>query len=250
MILMYHDVSEESSFNAVLVSEFQKQMEYISNCGNYAILSLDEYVDNLKNPGYKNPITVTFDDGYVSLKTLILPIIKKYRIPIAIFVPVDHVGSHNAWDAEKGDPKIDILDWESVKELSREKLVTIGSHGLKHISHGDLDEASDLHEMKESKQVLEEQLGTEVKYYTFPFGQIINIGPHSIENVKRAGYKAALSTLWSRKNSEKDLYRLHRLEISGKDTMDSFTSKLESRIDTGFYKQKLKNVLFALRILK
>jgi peptidoglycan/xylan/chitin deacetylase (PgdA/CDA1 family) len=250
MILMYHDISEGRSPGAVPVNEFRKQMEYLKNCGKYDILSLDQYVDNLTNAVHENPIAITFDDGYVSLKTLVLPVIKEYRIPIAIFIPVKHVGLFNAWDIENGHPRIDILDWELLAELSREELVTIGSHGLNHVSHGDLDEEADFHEISKSKEMLEDQLGIEATYYAFPYGQIINIGKYSIDHIKKAGYKAALSTFWSRKNSVKNLYSLNRLYIDGTETMDRFINKLESKIDTGFYIQKLKNVLFVLGILK
>ena len=250
MILMYHEISEGKSPGAVPVNEFRKQMEYLKDCGKYDIVNLDNYVDHLNDRVYRNPIAITFDDGYVSVKTRALPIIKQLGIPIAIFVPVAHVGLFNAWDTKDGNPRIDILDWEPLAELSREALVTIGSHGLNHVSHGDLDEEADFHEISKSKEMLEDQLGIEAKYYAFPYGQIINIGRYSIDHAKKAGYKAALSTFWSRKNSVKNIYSLNRLYIDGTETMDRFINKLESKIDTGFYIQKLKNVLFALGILK
>ena len=163
---MYHNIREKSSFNSVSVIEFEKQMDYIKNCGIYNILSLDEYVDNLLNPSYNNPVTVTFDDGYVSLITLTLPIIKKYEIPITVFIPVEYVGSHNVWDTKSGHSRIDILDWASLYGLSQERLVNIGSHGVNHLSHGDLEEESDFYEIVKSKEVLEDKLGVEVKYYS------------------------------------------------------------------------------------
>ena len=247
---MYHNISEKSSFNSVLVSEFQKQLNYIKNCGKYNILSLDEYVDNLLYPSFNNPITVTFDDGYVSFITLALPIIKKYEISITVFIPVEYVGSHNVWDTMYGHSRNDILDWEGFCQLIKEKLVNIGSHGVNHVSHGHLDKEADYYEIAKSKEVLEEKLGIEVKYYSYPYGQIKDIGMYSIENLKVAGYKAALSTNWSRRNYKDNIYRLNRIEMLGTDDFSKFTSKLESKIDVKFFKQKLKNILVKTGLLK
>ena len=160
-------------------------------------------MDNLLNPSIKNPLTVTFDDGYISLITQVLPIINKYEIPISVFIPVEYVGSHNVWDTRDGHSRIDILNWEGLCKLSKETLVNVGSHGVNHLSHGHLDEETDYYEIVRSKEVLEKNLGNEVKYYSFPYGQLGDIGIHSINNLKKIGYKAALSTLWSRRNSKK-----------------------------------------------
>ena len=247
---MYHNIGEKSAFNTVSFNEFQKQMEYIKNSGRYNILSIDKYVDNLLNPSVKNSLIVTFDDGYTSLSTLVLPIIKKYEIPISVFIPVGYVGSHNVWDTRDGHSRFDILDWKGLCELSIERLVNVGSHGVNHISHGQLEEEKDYYEIFKSKKVLEKNLGNEVKYYSYPYGQIKDIGMHSINNLKKVGYKAALSTIWSRRNSKKNIYHLNRLEILRTDDISRFISKLESKIDIKYFKQRLKNILFYTRLLK
>ena len=149
-----------------------------------------------------------------------------------------------------GHSRIDILDWEGLCELSKEKLVNIGSHGVNHFSHGQLDKEADYYEIVKSKEVLEEKLGIEVKYYSYPYGQLKDIGTYSIDNLKKVGYKAALSTIWSRRNSKKYIYHLNRLEILGTDELNKFISKLESKIDVKSFKQKLKNILFYTGIMR
>ena len=223
-------------------------MDYIRNSSNYQILNLDQYVANIVTPSINNALTITFDDGYTSLSTLVLPIIKNYEIPISIFIPTGHIGMHNAWDSKNGHPKINILNWEELCEISKEKLVTIGSHGFNHLSHGLLNEEKDYDEITKSKKELENKLVNEVKYYSFPYGQLKDIGKHSINNLKKAGYKAALSTIWSRRNSEKDMYHLNRLEIQETDDINKFTNKLESKIDIKYFKQKLKNLICCIKM--
>ncbi|MBT3251811.1 MAG: polysaccharide deacetylase family protein [Candidatus Marinimicrobia bacterium] len=250
MILMYHNIGERSAFNTIATAEFQKQMDYIKNSGKYSILSIDEYVNNLKNYDIDNPLTVTIDDGYKSLNTVVLPIIKKYEIPVSIYIPAGYTGSHNVWDTEIGYPLIDILNWSELREMSNEQLVTVGSHGINHISHGHLENDDDYNEIYKSKQLIEENLESEVRYYSYPYGQLRDIGQHTVRNLKKAGYKAALSTIWSKRNSQNNIYRLNRLEILGTDTLDQFISKLDSGYPLKYFRQLIKNILFNLKIRK
>lgn len=247
---MYHNIDEKSGLNTVSLNNFTKQIEYISNSETYNILNIDDYVSNLINPKVKNPISISFDDAYVSLTTHVLPVIKKFDVPISVFVPVEFVGKHNQWDIDKSYPEIKILNWDELNILATERLITIGSHGVNHISHGNLSEEQDLSEMIISKEKIKQNIGVEVKYYSFPFGQLKDIGKYSNNNLTKAGYTAALSTIWSRKNTYANLLRLNRIEILGNDNLKTFIKKIKSPFYLKSYKQKIKNILFKTKILR
>jgi len=250
MILMYHNIDENAGFNTVSCSEFQKQMEYIKNSNKYQILSLNDYVNNIISPEFSNPLCISFDDAYVSFKKFAFPLIKSLKLPVSLFIPTAFVGKSNVWDTVNGYPEIKILNWQEIKELSNDILIEIGSHGVNHISHARLNKEQDFEEISNSKRIIKEQIGVEIKFYSFPFGQEKDINKYSDENLKKCGYKAALSTVWARSNSQKDLFCLKRIEISPKDDLQSFIKKTESTIDTKYYKQKFKNILYKTKILK
>ncbi|MDD3741828.1 MAG: polysaccharide deacetylase family protein [Bacteroidales bacterium] len=250
MILMYHNIDEKEGFNTVSLSNFKSQLEYIKNSNTYQILSLDEYVDNLHSAKYKNPLSISFDDAYVSFTKYVLPVIKSLELPVSLFIPTAYVGKSNVWDTKNGYPEIKILSWEELKALSNEKLISFGSHGVNHHSHAKLNNEQDFEEISNSKNIIKEQIGVEVNYYSFPFGQKKDINKYSLENLQKCGYKASLSTIWARSNSLKDLYSLKRIEISGDDDLNSFIDKTESNIDVRYFKQKLKNVLYKTKILR
>jgi len=250
MILMYHNIDEKIGANTVSIDNFIEQVRYIKNSDKFEVLNLDDYINNLIDPKVHNPISFSFDDAYVSLTKYVLPIIQEFNIPISVFIPTAWTGKHNAWDLDKGYPEIKILNWNELKELSKEKLITIGSHGVNHISHGNLSEEDELNELISSKKQIFENLGIKVKYYSFPFGQKKDISKFSKKNLIKSGYAAALSTNWSRKNTNKDIFVLNRIEILGADDISTFINKLESKPDFKSYKQKLKNILFKIKLLR
>jgi len=250
MILMYHNIDEKRGANTVSVENFIEQVKYVKNSGKFKILNLDDYIVNLSDCKIQNPISFSFDDAYVSLTKYVLSVIKEYDVPISVFIPTFWTGKQNAWDLDKGYPEIKILNWNELKELSTEKLITIGSHGVNHLSHGNLSEAEDLNEFISSKEQIYENIGIKVKYYSFPFGQQKDISKYSKNNLLKSGYSAALSTNWSRKNTNRYIFALNRIEILGTDDISTFINKLESTPDFKSYKQKLKNILFKTKLLR
>ena len=247
---MYHNVDDEAGFNTVSAKNFEEQIAFLKFEKKFNIVPIDDYVENLRLQKKQKLLTITFDDAYVSLTSKVLPVIKKYDIPISVFVPVNFVGKHNEWDTKNGYNKIDILTWNDIRHLTNERLITIGSHGLTHTSLGIADKKTLEDELLDSKQVLETELGVDIKYFSFPFGQLKDICKNPSKVLSEYGYKAALSTVWNRTNKIKNQYLLNRIEIQSTDDINSFTSKLNRKIDLKFLKQQLKTLLFRLKILK
>jgi len=111
----------------------------------------------------RNAVVVTFADNYLGFYRLALPILRKHRVPAAMFVHTDYVGNR------QGRPK---MGWDQLRELDREGLVTICSQTRSHPA--DLRALSDQRlraEMVGSKRRLEEMLGHEVAYIAYPNGK-------------------------------------------------------------------------------
>ena len=60
-----------------------------------------------------------------------------------------------------------------------------------------------------------------------------------IREVKNAGYKAAFSTNFSRRNST-NVYSVNRIDVTGDDSMEGFINKLKPH-SYYYYKQQVKN---------
>lgn len=87
---MYHEIADNDAdieaWTVVKKSEFLKQMEYLSQ--HFNIVSLDEALRLMMNshPIQKPTVVITFDDGYLGNKRVLLPIVKSMNIPVTIFV--------------------------------------------------------------------------------------------------------------------------------------------------------------------
>jgi peptidoglycan/xylan/chitin deacetylase (PgdA/CDA1 family) len=103
-----------------------------------------------------------------------------------------------------------MLNWQEALEISRDVNVTIGSHTLSHYNLTVLDQATLRHELRESKSLLEEKLGTPVTSLCYPFG-------FCNEAVKRCaaeeGYAYAVACGDRYNTGKDDVYEMQRLVV-------------------------------------
>jgi poly-beta-1,6-N-acetyl-D-glucosamine N-deacetylase len=243
MILMYHNISEKTGFNTVSLSDFQQQLDFLSK--EYSIVSMDKYIADLSKGNLrKNTLTLTFDDAYISFCERVLPLMVKFNYPATVFVPTGYIGKFNEWDKDLTTSRLQIMDYGQLKEVSGHPLVTIGSHGISHRMLANLSNEELHHEITGSKELLEQELGIAIHYFSYPFGQHHNFTKECVEILKSCSYKAACSTNWNRKNSLDDLYKLNRMEIEPGDTLPKFISKIASQYHMKRFKQVAKNILY------
>lgn len=109
------------------------------------------------------------------------------------------------------------MSWEQVQELSRDPLVTIGSHGVEHVPLAKLPALELAEELLQSRLTLEQKIGKRVSHFCFPFGGRGEAGPREFEAVKDAGYTTAVTTRAANIFPEhcSHLYSLPRGSISG-----------------------------------
>lgn len=85
-IIMYHGiVNDNFPFDCwwlIKKSKFVKQIEYLYS--NYRIISIDDVINTKILPS--NACVLTFDDGYKSIYTHALPILKQKNIPFTIYL--------------------------------------------------------------------------------------------------------------------------------------------------------------------
>jgi len=238
---MYHNIDTDDGFNTVSVKNLREQLEYIK--GRYNIVSIDEYTSDFN----KGDAVISVDDAYKSFKEHILPLLKELNIPAVLFVPVDHIGKYNSWDKER---RIDIMNRDELKEISRSELVTIGSHGLSHERFSRLTKDQIENELTESKKMLESELGVEVRHFSYPFGQLNDLGSGTGDVLKRTGYSSACTTRHGIRNSRQTKYKLFRIEIEPSDTMKSFRKKCEKRFHYKLIKRYVKEILIRTGLIQ
>lgn len=192
VVLNYHGIEEyegeypwtHAEKTYVLSTEvFEKQIKYLLS-RNASALSLGQLDEWLKGKDYPNPVVLTFDDGHASHLKYAAPCLKENQWPGIFFVSAGLVG-------RKGQ-----MDWADLRGLLGEGF-EIGSHGLRHIPLINLSEDELEKEVGQSKKILEDRLGAEVKSFSIPRG-------FDHPRIKEAAVKAGYRFLF---NSRFDLVR-------------------------------------------
>lgn len=139
-------------------------------------------------------ITLTFDDCYISQKKEAQDLLKKAGIKASFYVIADYLEQGNYSDYMKNK---DILELSSDGH-------EIGSHTVSHPRLNKISKEQVVEELTNSRNVLRE-LGIEVKTFVYPYGQY---NEQVIEEVKKAGYTCARSTLFGYNDQNSNPYIL------------------------------------------
>ena len=115
-----------------------------------------------------------------------------------------------------------------LKELSKNSLVSIGSHSMNHYKLTEINNSLILDELKFSKLYLEDLLGKEISIFSYPHGKI---NKKVKEKVCESGYKLAFSSKFNGNNNNQDKLELCRSEIWNTDQIEVFNEKIDGDWD-------------------
>lgn len=222
-ILCYHVVESPNDTRFAITREaFRQQMEYLVASG-YTVIplaDLQQYIAGKKESLPKNSVVITVDDGWRCTYTEIYPEIRRHRFPFTVFVYPKFIGK-SAY----------ALTWDQVREMADEG-VDIQSHTLSHAylthrhnpgldqkDYGDWLE----NELCASKKVIEEEVGREVSFLAYPYGEYDSMVAAS---ASKAGYTAALTCDYGRVQKGSDPLRMKRVIVDNTTSFASFRKSL------------------------
>ncbi len=168
-VIVYHDIVKErrrdSAPGDCTAEEFEQQMDWLAQQGAVPISLIQLHRHLVRGDAVpEGAVALTFDDGYQGFYEHAYPVLKRRRWHAAVFVHTSRVG-----DRSGGRPK---MDWETLRRLDREGLVSIGSHTR---SHPDdiraLTISQQYDELARSKETLEKELGRTVTFLAYPGGK-------------------------------------------------------------------------------
>jgi peptidoglycan/xylan/chitin deacetylase (PgdA/CDA1 family) len=228
-ILTYHRFGPAAiDFTTVTTSTFEYQLDYLAKHG-YTVIPLRTLVDWLRGIGPAPParaVVITADDGHVSVYTDMLPIIRRHRIPVTLFVYPSAIS--NASYA---------LTWDELKELKSTGLFDIQSHTYwhpnfnqekRHLSAAQYEQLVTTQLVK-SKQDIESRLQTDVDLLAWPFGIYDKF---LMEKAAQAGYIAAFALGARRASPTDNILSLPRYLITENDKGVRFEAILGGGDDT------------------
>lgn len=230
LILTYHNFSHNiSDGSTVQISEFAEQMQYLKD-NNYNVTTLGElfnYLDGDKKIPAKS-IVITMDDGWLSVKNLALPILKKHNFPATLFIYSDIV-----------DESKRFVTWDDLKELMASGM-DIQCHSK---SHGNLRKYLKKKNFRELlaqefgvvQKTIEEKLGTKCNFFAYPFGKFSKTFFPILEEY---GYRGAVTVNMGFVERDYEKFRVNRASIFGEYDLDVFKYIVNLNREPVFYKRK------------
>lgn len=189
-ILVYHNFNPVKPGSMNLTPQrFEAQIKWLKDNG-FTVIPLAEAVEYLQGKRSSLPaksVVITSDDGWQSQYTYFYPIVKKYNIPVTLFIYPQTISTGK-----------NAMTWEELKELQKTGLFDIQGHTYSHPNFKQTKKQLSAsayekfvkHELADSKKILEDKMGTKVSYLAWPFG-IYN--DYLEQQAKDAGYEMAFT---------------------------------------------------------
>jgi peptidoglycan/xylan/chitin deacetylase (PgdA/CDA1 family) len=166
-------------------------------------------------------VVITMDDGWRSAFDIALPVLRKYKYPSTMFVYTDFV-------IRSGKT----IDWEMLREMTKWG-VKVESHSKTHrrLDKREGNESSREYfeairkELTESSRLITQHLGTEVRYFAYPYGDTNNL---LIALLSKLGYRGALTVDRGSNPFFVHPYRVNRSMVYGTFDLEDFKSNLRT----------------------
>jgi len=169
VIIQYHHVDDDTPpVTSVTVQQFAEHMQYLAD-NDFNVWPLPKIIHALRNkkPLPEKVIAITFDDGYKSVLTSAVPLLRKHRFPYTIFINTDLIGHSQ-----------EFMSWKQLQQLKQEG-ATIANHTTVH-SHLMRQRENESYlqwqkrieeEITQAESVIKRKLGESPGLLAYPYGE-------------------------------------------------------------------------------
>ena len=190
-VLMYHSVSPapaERGFRRYRVAPglLDEHLSALAGAGLRGVSLTDLLEQARLGRDVSRLVALTFDDAFADFTAYALPLLDRHRAQATLYVPTAHVGRDAGWlGARHG--RLPLMDWPELRAASASG-VEIGSHGHWHRELDVVPARDVMAEVRLSRAVLEDELGTAPQSLAYPFGYAT---PAVRSAVQHAGFASA-----------------------------------------------------------
>jgi len=237
-IFMYHHISNLPVRNfldyglTVTTTNFNVQLDWLQQEGYHSITQT-ELFDALYYGKVlpTHPMILTFDDGYEDVYTNALPALLTHHYRGVFYIITGMIGG-------------DYMSWQQVRKLAQDGM-QVASHTIHHVNIGQPPAwTSTQNELLVSKETLEAQLKQPIQFFCYPTGEPFHHDPIYEQQIVLAdlfkdGYVAATLDPFSYDSviqNAQTPYQLPRIRVSGGESMQLFTSILNSTLNIDAYR--------------
>jgi peptidoglycan/xylan/chitin deacetylase (PgdA/CDA1 family) len=218
-ILLYHRFGPTVADSMTVTTDvFEAHLKFLLGNG-YTVIPLRQLVDyhlSIRQSLPPRPLVITVDDGHKSVYTDMFPLLKKYNLPVTLFLYPSAIS--NASYA---------MTWDQLREIKARGRADFQSHTFWHPNFKEekkrlkpIDyENFVITQLKKSKERLEKELEIKVDMLAWPFGIYDS---QLIDKAVEAGYMAAFTMERHHANSSNSLMALPRYLITNTDKEKAF----------------------------
>jgi peptidoglycan/xylan/chitin deacetylase (PgdA/CDA1 family) len=190
-ILLYHRFDTRvNDTMTVTTAVFESHLAYLREKG-FRVIPLRRLVDWYQGKAPAPPpnsVVLVADDGHKSIHSHMLPIIRKYNVPVTLFIYPSALSNADY-----------AMTWDQLRALKKTGLFDVQSHSYWHpnfrkerkkLPRDEYLKFVDI-QLKKSKQKLEKEVGGQIDMIAWPFGELPD--QDLVEKAKAAGYVAAFT---------------------------------------------------------
>jgi peptidoglycan/xylan/chitin deacetylase (PgdA/CDA1 family) len=220
-ILLYHRFGIAATDSMTITTLlFESQLKYLRDHG-YKVIPLRELTDyylGKRQPPQPRSVVITVDDGHISVYRDMLPLVRKYTIPVTLFIYPSAIS--NASYAQT---------WGQLREMKETGFFDFQSHTFWHpnfkkekkrLKPAEYESFVSM-QLKKSKEKLEKELNVRVNMLAWPFGIYDD---DLLHKAKEAGYVAAFTMERHPASTLDHVMALPRYLITNRETVRTFAT--------------------------
>jgi len=226
-ILTYHNFDPANPGSMGITTEkFEEQLQWLKDNG-YTVIPLQDlvsYLQGTKSSVPEKSVVITADDGRLSVYKYMWPIVRKYNVPVTLFIyPISISNASYA------------MTWDQLKELKATDLFDIQGHTYWHpnfkqekkrLSAVEYDKLVRA-QLVSSKKVIDQKLDTNISLLAWPYGIY---DPHLEQEASKAGYEMAFSIDARPANKSENVMSQPRYLIVSGQTMKTFSAIVSGKM--------------------
>ncbi|HEX3835257.1 MAG TPA: polysaccharide deacetylase family protein [Solirubrobacteraceae bacterium] len=228
-ILMYHSVStvREGMLAPYTLSPktFEAHLAHLVGNG-YRTYTVPRLLEALAAGAlHERSVAVTFDDGLADFHQHALPMLVRYGVASTLYVPTADIGGTVGWLRKHPADRRQMLTSEQLRDVHAHG-VECGAHSHTHPQLDLLRADAVTAEMRRSREVLEDLLGTRVDSFAYPFGYHRRATRNA---VRAAGFRSACAVGHLVADESLDRFAVPRLIVSDTTSVAELQLLLQQR---------------------
>lgn len=181
-ILNSHYIGREDISTTVfegLLNKIKNQADFINIEDAVELIAKKENIN-------QKLVAFTFDDGFEECYIKIAPALNKFNTNAAFFINPGFIDGDEKYIENFNKNVVHVnkkpMSWDMVKELKNNGFI-IGNHSMDHARLVGLTEEELIHQVKNSKNIIEKHINTQCDYFAWTYGKLSDIDSNAIKAV-------------------------------------------------------------------